>query len=134
MKGRKADRVPLDLSGFHFPLRERIDAVDDPARRQIALRIFDQTHYVVPCGSGINRYLVTPPQFMREVKRDQIAGRLTCTTEIDTPKGKLTAVTAHSSSCSSTYCKAPGETCTAHSAVSSMVAVRQSPAARKSLR
>jgi len=90
----KADRVPLDAEGFHFVTREEIDALEDKARAEIAHRVFDETPYSVNVGSGVNRYLVTPPQFWRQATREEKNGEVVTTSEIDTPKGKLAAVTS----------------------------------------
>jgi hypothetical protein len=90
LKGGVADRVPLILQGFHC---ESTQEIGDPARREIADRIHSEIHYFIHCPAFINRYLVTPPQRMKEVCREGQNGNLRVTTEIDTPKGKLTAVT-----------------------------------------
>lgn len=93
LRGGRPDRVPLMLDGFHFASRADIDADPDPATREIAHRIFDQTAYQVECPSHVNRYLVTPPQFIREIAREERGGGVTITSAIDTPRGRLTAVT-----------------------------------------
>jgi hypothetical protein len=95
LKGHKADRVPLMLDGFQFVGRAEIDAVGDPALAEVAHRIFDHTTYFVPCPSFVNRYLVTPPQRIAERRSKKEDGSVRTTTEIDTPKGKLTAVTEY---------------------------------------
>ena len=94
IRGERADRVPLVLEGFHCATRDRLDAFDDGARRRIAQRIYDQTAALVDCNSFVNRYLVTPSQFIREVSRDRAGDGVRVTSEIATPKGRLTAVTA----------------------------------------
>jgi hypothetical protein len=81
------------LDGFHYRSRAEIDAHPDPARREIAHRIYEHTAHHVQIPSYINRYLVTPPQFIREVRRETKGDTVAITSEIDTPKGKLTAVT-----------------------------------------
>ena len=93
LRGKKADRVPLMLEGFHFPSRADVDAIQDPGLREIPCRVFDDTAYFVSCPSWINRYLVTPPQRIREIGREERHGDVTITSEIETPKGKLTAIT-----------------------------------------
>ncbi|KPJ61801.1 MAG: hypothetical protein AMS15_05770 [Planctomycetes bacterium DG_23] len=93
LKGRKADRVPLMLDGFLFANQAQIDADADPARREIAHRVFDYCASFVVCRSYVNRYLVTPPQFIDEVSREEQNGDVIVTSEIATPKGKLTAIT-----------------------------------------
>ena len=90
LRGDQADRVPLVMDGFHYAA---LDDVKEPARREILDRVFEQLHFFHTCPSFVNRYLVTPPERMREVKREEHNGDLTITTEIDTPQGKLTAVT-----------------------------------------
>jgi hypothetical protein len=97
LKGRKADRVPLMLDGFLFTSRAKIDADRDPARREIAHRVFDYCASFVLYPSYVNRYLVTPAQFTGEVSRQEQNGNTTVTSEIATPKGKLTAITAQNS-------------------------------------
>lgn len=89
LRGGVADRVPLIIHGFHHAYP---GDVGEAARREITERIYDQTHFRVGCPAYVNRYLVTPPQRMRELAREEQNGYLTITTEIDTPKGKLTAV------------------------------------------
>ena len=93
LRGEKADRVPLVLEGFTCADREQVEAIADPARREIAERIFGRTAAAIACDSYVNRHLVTPPQFMKEVSREEIGGNVRVTTEITTPGGKLTAVT-----------------------------------------
>ena len=94
IRGERADRVPLVLEGFHCTTRDQLDAIDDGARRHIAQRIYGQTAAPVNCNSFVNRYLVTPQQFISEVTRDRAGDGVRVTSEIATPKGKLTAVTA----------------------------------------
>jgi len=89
LRGGTADRVPLVLLNAR-----RLDDFRDPIRRQIAARIIDQTHFQVGFNSHVNRYLVTPPQRIREVAREESGGTVTATSEIDTPKGTLTAIVA----------------------------------------
>jgi hypothetical protein len=93
--GEAADRVPLELEGFELATRAELAACEDPRRREIAERVFDRTAVPVLCPSFVNRYLVTPPQSMREVRREQAPdGTETTTTRIDTPGGPLTAITS----------------------------------------
>lgn len=93
LRGGTADRVPLSLEGFAVPTRAEMDANPDPAWREIACRIFDHTHYWVRVPSYSNRYLVTPPQFIRVVCRERRNGTVRTYSEIMTPKGPLTAIT-----------------------------------------
>jgi len=93
MHGRPADRVPLVLEGFLFRGRREVEAIDEPGRREIARRVFGRMHYWVHADTGGNRYLMTPRQFLREVSRVERDGDVRVITEIDTPKGKLTAAT-----------------------------------------
>ena len=97
LRGEPADRVPLLLEGFVCSTRQQVDAVADAGRREIAERIFDQTAAAVECDSFVNRYFVTPPQLMQETSRQEGADGVTVTTEILTPRGKLTAVTGQNS-------------------------------------
>lgn len=94
IRGGRADRVPLVLEGFHFPSRQAIDAHPDPARRELAGRVFDRLHCFASVPSHVNRYLVTPQQRIRVTAEEREAGTVTTTVQIDTPRGPLTAVTA----------------------------------------
>jgi len=67
--------------------------IPDPGRREVAERILGETHYVVQVPAFVNRYLVIPPHRMREASREAKDGCVRVVTEIDTPKGTLTAVT-----------------------------------------
>ena len=94
LRGERADRVPLVVDGFHFASRAEVDADPDPAKREIGHRILDQTAYHVEVPAFVNRYLVTPSQFIHKVRREERDGIVTITSEIDTPQGKLTAMTS----------------------------------------
>lgn len=93
LRGETPDRVPLELAGFQFASTEQVEALQDPLRRQISERIFDQSHYTVDIPSGINRMLVTPPQRIRHDRRQLPDRRVRITTRIDTPKGELSCET-----------------------------------------
>ncbi|KPK84602.1 MAG: hypothetical protein AMJ81_05185 [Phycisphaerae bacterium SM23_33] len=97
LRGWPPDHVPLVLEGFHCAHKDQIQSIPDPARREIARRIFGQTAAFVHCPSFENRYLFTPRQFMKEVSREQTRDAVRITTRIATPKGDLTAVTARNS-------------------------------------
>ena len=103
LAGRPADRVPLVLPEFHSGCP---DEVSGPGRREILERVVEHIHFWHFCPSFDNRYLMTPPQRMREVKREERHGEITVTTEINTPKGKLTAVTASNSVSRTLWCVA----------------------------
>jgi len=89
MRGEPVDRVPLHLEGLHYASREQLAAEPDALRRDVADRIFDQTHFEVHAPAHVNRYLITPRQFMREVGREQQGDAEIATGEIRTPKGSL---------------------------------------------
>ncbi|MFQ6079450.1 MAG: uroporphyrinogen decarboxylase family protein [Thermodesulfobacteriota bacterium] len=93
IRGEPVDRVPLHLLGFDFLRREDIAALDDPRKREIAERIFEHTVGSVVIPSYHNRYLTVPPQRIREVSRVENNKSAIVTTEIDTPKGRLSAIT-----------------------------------------
>jgi len=105
LRGGKADRVPLVLEGAGRVSRSRVDAIEDAPWREICQRVYDQTHCVRSCNTGVNRYLVTPSRFMREVSRIERNGEVEVTTEIETPKGPLTAVTGHHIGVQTTWTK-----------------------------
>ena len=102
LRGEPVDRVPLAL-GFDYRTRANIDAGGDPAQRELAHRVLDQTHCFVGCPTGVNRYLVTPEQHIREVSREENNGEVTVTCRIDTPKGTLTAVTGRNPTTNTTW-------------------------------
>jgi len=94
LRGKPADRAPLLLEGLIYPSRAELDGEPDPLRREIAERIHNETAATINWPSHTNRYLVTPPQRMRETdRRPDGDGNVRVTTEIDTPAGPLTAVT-----------------------------------------
>jgi uroporphyrinogen-III decarboxylase len=93
LRGETADRVPLMLEGPMFTSREALSAHPDARLREVAERIYDGSAARCDFLTNCNRYLVTPNQFIRETRREEENGRITIAREIDTPKGKLTAVT-----------------------------------------
>jgi hypothetical protein len=93
LRGQRPDRVPLMLDGFQFASRADIDGAADPGVAEIARRVLDKTTCFVTCPSFVNRYLVTPPQRIRERTREEVNGCVTTVSDIATPKGTLTAVT-----------------------------------------
>jgi len=93
LRGERADRVPLELYGFWFPDRETLEAVEDPLRRRIGERVFDELVFRSIHPSHVNRYLVTPPQLWRESHEDLPNGRRRTRGVMDTPKGELTYLT-----------------------------------------
>jgi hypothetical protein len=93
LKGETPDRVPLVLPGFTFVSRDAIDAHPDPRRREVAHRIHDWVAYEIQIPSYINRYMVTPPQRMRQEVVPLANGFQEIQGTIDTPKGELTFVT-----------------------------------------
>jgi hypothetical protein len=78
------------LPGFHARSRKEALALDDPLKREIAARVFDDTHYEVGVSSRINRMLVTPPQRIHTETRTLPHGEEQTTGSIDTPEGALT--------------------------------------------
>ena len=93
VRGETADRVPLMGYGLAVGSREEIAKVKDPRRRELVKRAFPHTHAQWGVSTHGNRYLMTPPQRMKEIDRQETAEGVTATTQIDTPKGSLTAVT-----------------------------------------
>jgi hypothetical protein len=93
LRGAKPDRVPLVLEGCQFASRAEIDALPDLGLAEIARRVFEHTTYNIICPSHVNRYLVSPPQRITDVAREERDGQVRIISEIDTPRGPLTAVT-----------------------------------------
>ena len=96
LRGTATDRVPLELAGFQFASREEIDAHPDPARREIAHRVFDEQTFYVDVPSYVNRYLVTPPQRIHTSDEPLTNGHTRTKGTINTPRGPLTFVTEYS--------------------------------------
>jgi len=95
IRGNRADRVPLALEGLDFATRAELAAHPDANLRELAGRCFDHMAGDRVTPSFVNSYLVTPPQFMRQSERTETAdGTVTTVTQIDTPKGPLSAVTS----------------------------------------
>ena len=92
IRGGMADRVPLVLEKFHCASP---DELADPLRREIAERVYRELTCAVTAPTGLNRYLVTDPRHITEVSHERSGGDTTVVSEIDTPKGKLTAVVEH---------------------------------------
>lgn len=93
IKGGVADRVPLVLPGLEFQTREAIEAHPDPRRRGLAHRVFDDVAYRLQIPSHINRYLVTPRQYIHTTTNRLDNGFEETHGVIDTPRGDLTFVT-----------------------------------------
>lgn len=100
LRGRAVDRVPLILEGFHYASLEH---VEDHGKREILDRVTEHLHFFQSYPSFVNRYLVTPPQRMRETDHKERNGDTIITTEIDTPKGPLTAVTGRNKTSNTTW-------------------------------
>jgi uroporphyrinogen-III decarboxylase len=91
IRGEPVDRVPIWLEAFQY---ENVGELEDETKRSVVERAIDYMHYNVPVPTYINRYLVTPPQFMTEVAQEERAdGSIITTRAIQTPKGTLTAIT-----------------------------------------
>ena len=93
IRGDVVDRVPLMLQGFERLRRSDVEAISDPLHRDVAERVFDDNPDFMEHPSHVNRYLVTPDQFIREVSCERHDGEIVRTTEVSTPKGMLTAIT-----------------------------------------
>lgn len=100
LRGHTADRVPLILEGFHSAGARNSK---DPGKREIVQRAGHHLHLLQHCPSLVHRYLVTAPQRMRETGRKEDNGNTIITTEIDTPKGSLSAVTGCNGLCNTTW-------------------------------
>jgi len=70
-----------------------VGRIEDPRRRGVAQRVFNETAFFREVPSHVNRYLVTPPQRITTTTENLGCGRQRRRGEIDTPKGPLTFVT-----------------------------------------
>jgi hypothetical protein len=93
IRGESIDRVPLMLDGFVATEKSTVDAINDPLQHDIASRVFDNTCGFIEHPSHVNRYLVTPNQYMSDESTVADDGVVTTTTRIETPRGPLTAIT-----------------------------------------
>ena len=100
LRGNAVDRVPLVLPGFHCasPLQ-----VKDYGKRELLDRVSEHLHFFQSCPSFVNRYLVTPPQRVKDGEGEEQDGQIVTRTEIDTPKGVLIAVTGRNSTSDTTW-------------------------------
>jgi len=89
IRGQKSDLVPLELLGFRYKSLSDINKLGDPLKQKIARRIFDQTHYFINVPSRINRYLMTPPQRIKQERTTLPDGCQRTCGVINTPKGDL---------------------------------------------
>ena len=98
LTGTKIDKVPLVLPEYEFiHSQEQLRGLADPGKRDIGDRVLDDCASFVFFDSHINRTFVTPPQFVKEVNREESNSTIVVTNEIDTPKGKLTHVVEYNS-------------------------------------
>jgi len=88
-RGEPVDRVPLWLAGYRMP---KVEEQENPAAQEVIERINDRMHFEYQANAYVNRWLVTPPQYIREASREEQNGEEIITTEFDTPKGKLTTI------------------------------------------
>lgn len=93
LRGELPDRVPLRLLALEFQRWEDVMSLSDDRGRAIAERIFHDSLGVVGIPSYQNRYLMIPPEYIREVERIEKNGSVHVHTEIPTPKGVLHART-----------------------------------------
>jgi len=100
MRAEAADRVPLVLAGLYQASPER---VEDPGKREILDRVGEHLHFRQSYPAYVNRYLVTPRQRIKDTERRSRNGEVVTTTEIDTPKGPLTAVASRNSTSNTTW-------------------------------
>ena len=92
VRGEPVDRVPVHLEGIPPESREDLERIEDPARRELAERIFDEHAATWNVPTYINRHFLTPRQRMHEVRREETAAGVVVTTEIATPRGPLAAI------------------------------------------
>lgn len=90
--GKPVDRVPMRLAGIEFENRAAALECDDPRRRDIGLRILDETIYELRVPASGNRMLMTPPQYIRRETEDLGGGDRRVIFTINTPKSELTCV------------------------------------------
>ncbi len=90
IRGEPVDRVPLILEEFHYAPSDR---VQDPGKQEILERVAQHLSLFQSSPCYVNRCLVTPEWYMREIDRQERNGETIVTTEIETPRRRLTAVT-----------------------------------------
>ncbi len=99
------DRVPLDIFPFNgyrtpnalglkgFESFDEIYASDnDPIRESITTRLVDKTTIQHGISAGVNRYMITPNQRIKEEVIHRSPDKVVFKQTIDTPKGTLQAL------------------------------------------
>jgi hypothetical protein len=97
VRGQEVDRVPLCVEALMYRSRDAVRDERDLLKREVVERMFEHTHFFHVVPSGINRHLITPPQRVALVKKEQDADTVTTWSAIDTPKGELSYVVARNS-------------------------------------
>lgn len=93
LKGNHADKTPIFLKSFRsITSYDQIALISDHGKREIGERVFNLQHGFLDIPSGINRYLVTPKQYIKETGRKTVGGNVLITSRLITPGGDLTAV------------------------------------------
>jgi len=92
IRGEAVDMVPLVLPGCQLADPEELERIEDPLRRELAERVFDEMHFEVGVPSFVNRMLVTPPQRISTHSEPLPDGRRRTRGTIHTPRGELTFV------------------------------------------
>ena len=93
LKRNQVDKTPIFLKAFQLiTSREQIAQISDPGKREIGGRVFDLQHGFLDVPSGINRYFITPKQYIRENGQRTVDGNVLTTSKLTTPKGDLTAI------------------------------------------
>jgi hypothetical protein len=92
IRGETVDRVPLELAGFEYPSLEAVAKIEDPLRREIAERVFEQSVVRLTHPSHTNRYLMTPSHRIRYEREALPDGEVRITEYLDTPKGTLVGI------------------------------------------
>ena len=100
LRGEPADRVPLIMEHFHY---RTLAEVKDSGKIELIERVKNHLHFFHTCEAYVNRYMITPPQFMHEIKKVETADGTVITTRIDTPKGPLISITGVNEISSTTW-------------------------------
>ncbi len=89
LRGDTIDYVPILLKNlFHYSNKADIDREPDTGKREIAMRLFDHSVFLVEYpDAGVYRYIIAPPNCWKNIEKGQ-----DLLSKLHTPSGALTSI------------------------------------------